>query len=78
MLRHPEGDSPMHQTLHQNDVDHEVHHRIGDLYSTATEVRTGRRDDGDQPGIVSRTRWTIGRHLVSIGETVSGSHASHA
>ena len=74
MLRHPEGVDPVHQTLHQNDVDHLVHDRIGDLYSTAREIRPGRRDGEERAGIVTRTRWTIGRRLVSIGHTVSGSH----
>ena len=68
----------MHQTLHQHDVDHEVHHRIGDLYSTATELREPRKSPTGHPGIVSRTRTTIGRRLVAIGETVSGSHPTHA
>jgi len=68
----------MHQTLHQNDVDHLVHDRIGTLYSTAAETRTGRTDRGAEAGIVTRTRWTVGRHLVSIGESVSGSRTTHA
>jgi hypothetical protein len=75
MLRHREGDDPVHQTLHQHDVDHEVHHRIGDLYSTASEVRSTRRDVADRAGIVARTRTVIGRQLVSIGHTVAGQHA---
>ena len=68
----------MHQTLHQNDVDHLVHDRIGTLYSTALETRPNRPDRGAEVGLVSRTRWTIGRHLVSIGESVSGSRPTHA
>ena len=74
MLRHPEGVDPVHQTLHQNDVDHLVHERIGDLYSAARETRPGRRDGDAHTGLVTRTRWTIGRRLVSLGQTVSGSH----
>jgi hypothetical protein len=80
MLRHPEGIDPVHQTLHQNDVDHLVHDRIGSLYAVASETR-GRQDDhgtrGDA-GLVARTRVSLGRHLVSLGESVSGSRATHA
>jgi hypothetical protein len=65
----------MHDTLHQNDVDHLVHDRIGDLYSTAREVHPGRRDAAERTGLVTRTRTTIGRRLVSIGHSVSGQHA---
>jgi hypothetical protein len=69
----------MHQTLHQNDVDHLVHDRIGSLYSTAAETRTSRTDRSEsEAGIVTRTRWTVGRHLVSIGESVSGTRTTHA
>lgn len=78
MLRHPEGVHPVSQPLRQNDVDHEVHHRIGALYSTADELRPGRRAAADHAGLVTRTRWSIGRRLVSIGESVSGSHPTHA
>ena len=65
----------MHATLHQNDVDHLVHDRIGDLYTTARETHIARRDAGERTGFVMRTRWTIGRRLVSIGHSVSGQHA---
>jgi hypothetical protein len=72
---HPEGDSPMHETLHQNDVDHLVHDRIGDLYATARELHVGRRTPAERLGLVTRTRATIGRRIVSIGHTVSGQAA---
>jgi hypothetical protein len=65
----------MHDTLHQNDVDHLVHDRIGELYSAARELRVARHDACEHPGLLARTRWTIGRRLVSIGHTVSGQHA---
>ena len=65
----------MHATLHQNDVDYLVHDRIGDLYTTARETHIGRRDGSERTGLVTRTRWTIGRRLVSIGQSVSGQHA---
>ncbi|HEY3336617.1 MAG TPA: hypothetical protein VGK16_15405 [Candidatus Limnocylindrales bacterium] len=68
----------MHETLHQNDVDHLVHDRIGSLYSTALETRPNRAEHAAGTGIVRRTRSTIGRHLVSIGESVGGSRPTHA
>ena len=73
---YPEDPSPMSQTLHQNDIHDLVQHRIGDLYTTASELRETRRHapEGDA-GLVARTRWTIGRRLVSIGQTVAGTHA---
>jgi hypothetical protein len=75
MLRHSEGEDPVHQTLHQNDVDHLVHDRIVDLHSIASELRPSRRP-GHGLGLVARTRSTIGRHLVSLGHSVSGQHAA--
>ena len=68
----------MHQTLHQNDVDHLVHDRIGSLYAVASETRTNRADRGVEAGIVTRTRWSVGRHLVSIGESLAGTRTTHA
>ena len=65
----------MHPTIHQNDVDYLVQDRIGDLYSTAREVHVARRDPAMRSGLVTRTRGTIGRRLVSIGHSVSGQHA---
>jgi hypothetical protein len=65
----------MHATLHQNDVDSLVENRmylaqdrISDLYATARELHVGHRDVSERTGLVTRTRWTIGRHLVSIGQ----------
>jgi hypothetical protein len=78
MLQHPEGVDPMHQTLHQNDVDFLVHDRIGSLYAVASATRNNRDDRGAEAGIVTRTRWSVGRHLVSLGESVSGSRPTHA
>ena len=57
----------MHQTLHQNDVDFLVHDRIGSLYVVASETRNNRDDRGAEAGIVTRTRWSVGRHLVTLG-----------
>ena len=68
----------MHQTLHQNDVDFLVHDRIGSLYAVASETRNNRDNRGAEAGIVARTRVNLGRHLVSLGESVSGSRPTHA
>jgi len=68
----------MHQTLHQNDVDHLVHDRIGSLYAVASETRSNRADRGAEAGIVTRTRWSLRRRVVSIGESLAGSRATHA
>ena len=66
----------MQQTLHQNDIHDLVQDRIGDLYATARELREARRDAcGPESGIVNRARWSLGRRLVSIGQTVAGTHA---
>ena len=73
---YPEDPRPMSQTLHQNDIHDLVQDRIGDLYSTASELRETRRHAPESDaGLVTRTRWTIGRRLVSIGQTVAGTHA---
>ena len=73
---YPEDPNPMSQTLHQNDIHDLVQDRIGDLYATASELRQTRRQATEtDPGLVMRTRWSIGRRLVSIGQTVSGTHA---
>ena len=74
--RHPEGPITMRQTLHQNDIHDLVHDRIGDLYATARELREARRHECEpDPGLVARTRWSIGRRLVSLRESVAGTHA---
>jgi hypothetical protein len=62
-------------TIHQNDIDHLVHDRIGELYATARQVHEGRRDDSDRTGLVVRTRSSLGRRLVSLGHTVAGQGA---
>jgi hypothetical protein len=73
---YPEDPNPMSQTLHQNQFKDLVQDRIGDLYATASELRdTRRRTPESDAGLVTRTRWTIGRRLVSIGQTVAGTHA---
>ncbi|MEO5964569.1 MAG: hypothetical protein ABIR11_03820 [Candidatus Limnocylindrales bacterium] len=65
----------MYDTLRQNDIDHLVQDRIGDLYATARELRPAHRDIDIHTGLVTRTRWSIGRRLVSLGNTVAGQHA---
>ena len=73
---YPEDPSPMSQTLHQNQFQDLVQDRIGDLYATASELRETRRHAPEtDAGLVTRTRWSIGRRLVSIGQTVAGTHA---
>ena len=73
---YPEDPSPMSHTLHQNQFNDLVQDRIGDLYTTASELRDTRRQAPDSDaGLVTRTRWTIGRRLVAIGQTVAGTHA---
>ena len=75
-MPYPEDPSPMSHTLHQNDIHDLVQDRIGDLYATASELRETRRHAPEtDPGLVMRTRWSIGRRLVSIGQTVAGTHA---
>ena len=74
--QHPEASAAMHQTLHQNDIHDLVQDRIGDLYTTARELREARRDPcAAETGLVTRARWTVGRRLVSLGQTVAGTHA---
>lgn len=65
----------MHDTLHQNDLEHLVHERIGDLYSIARELHGSRRDAVAHGGLLMRTRSTVGRRLVSIGHSVAGQGA---
>src|SRR5262245_36428746 len=78
-----EGDSTMPDSLQLSAVDHLAHDRIHDLYATATETRgdAHRGDDlapgdaGDsagKPGLMARTRGTLGRGLISIGSAVAG------
>ena len=75
-MPYPEDPSPMSHTLHQNQFQDLVQDRIGDLYATASELRETRRQATEtDPGLVMRTRWSIGRRLVSIGQTVAGTHA---
>ena len=74
----------MSQTVHQTHVpdlvqDRIVRDRIGDLYATANEIRQGRRQaPACDPGLVTRTRWSVGRRLESFGQTVAGTHARGA
>jgi hypothetical protein len=66
----------MHQTLHQNDIHDLVQDRIGDLYTTARELRDARRDECEaESSLVTRARWSVGRRIVSLGQTVAGTHA---
>jgi hypothetical protein len=68
-----EGADTMQDSLQLSAVDHLAHDRISDLLTTASETRTdGRRPADDRPGLVTRTRLTLGRRLISIGSVVAG------
>ena len=75
---HTKGVPVVSSPLRQNDVDNEVRHRISTLYSAASEVHPAQRSTDAPAGLVTRTRWSLGRRLVSIGESVSGSQPTHA
>lgn len=62
----------MHEPLHLAGVDHLVPDRIHELRHTACETKGVRRDATDHPGLVARTRGSVGRRLISIGTTVAG------
>jgi hypothetical protein len=72
--RHTLGARAVYEPIHLNN-DYLVHDRIHDLRETACELRAARRTDGDRTGLLARTRWTVGRRLISIGSAVSGQHA---
>ena len=65
------------QTNHPSDVNPLVADRIHDLYETSSELHATRRPKAAaaQTGLVTRTRWTIGKRLISIGSAVAGQHA---
>ena len=66
----------MPDSLQLSAVDHLAHDRIHDLYATATETRSDtRRIASDRPGLVTRTRYNVGRRLISLGSAVAGPHA---
>lgn len=65
----------MYEPIRLNNADYLVHDRIHDLRETACELRAVRRAGGDRTGLIARTRWTVGRRLISIGGAVSGQHA---
>ena len=49
--------------------------RIADLQSSAAQARASRRPGIERPGLVLRTRASLGRSLMSLGHTVAGGHA---
>jgi hypothetical protein len=63
------------QPLHHSDIDQLVHDRIHDLYDTASDLRAARRSACERVGLVMRTRWSVGRRLISIGSAVTGQEA---
>ncbi|MEW6225321.1 MAG: hypothetical protein AB1627_11915 [Chloroflexota bacterium] len=69
------GDSDVYEPLHLNDMAQVTHDRIHDLYETAAELRATRRPACERVGLLMRTRWSVGRRLISIGSAVSGQHA---
>ncbi|HYO43411.1 MAG TPA: hypothetical protein VES19_09455 [Candidatus Limnocylindrales bacterium] len=62
----------MHEPLHLAGVDHLVPERIHDLHLTACETKGIRRDHADRTGLLTRTRGSVGRRLISLGSTVAG------
>lgn len=62
----------MHEPLHLAGVDHLVPERIHDLRMTACETRGLRRDPAQHDGLLTRTRGSVGRRLISLGTTVAG------
>jgi hypothetical protein len=69
------GDHDVYEPIHLNDMAPVAHDRIHDLYETAAELRATRRTAGGRVGLLMRTRWSLGRRLISIGSAVSGQHA---
>jgi hypothetical protein len=67
----------MYQTTNPTEVNPLVGDRIHDLYETSSELRASRgpRHTSERAGLLDRTRWTIGRRLISIGSAVAGQHA---
>jgi hypothetical protein len=65
----------MNEPLHLAGVDGFARDRIADLHAIAAETRAPRRIDGGQAGLITRTRATLGRRLVSLGGTVAGHQA---
>jgi hypothetical protein len=65
----------MHDHILPTEVTPLVGDRIHDLYETSTELRAARKPkDPCEPetSLVTRTRWTIGKRLISIGSAVAG------
>ena len=46
--------------------------RVADLQSAAAQARASRRPGVERPGLVVRTRASLGRSLMSLGHTVAG------
>lgn len=65
----------MYEPLHLNDMTPVAYDRINDLYATAAELRASRRSACERMGLIMRTRWSLGRRLISLGGVVAGGHA---
>jgi hypothetical protein len=69
------GERSMNEPLHLAGVDGFAHDRIADLHATAVETRAPRRIGAGHAGLLTRTRTSLGRRLISLGSTVAGHHA---
>ncbi len=65
----------MNEPLHLAGVDGFAQDRIAELHATAAETRAPRRTSVIQAGLLTRTRSTLGRRLISLGSTVAGNNA---
>jgi hypothetical protein len=64
----------MYEPIHLNN-DFLVPDRIHELQEIACELRSSRRLTGDRAGLLTRTRWSLGRRLVAFGSSLSGQGA---
>jgi hypothetical protein len=65
----------MYEPLHLSGVDYLAQDRITELVAIAAEVKGVRRDAGQRSGMLTRSRLTLGRRLISLGTAVAGPHA---
>ena len=66
----------MPDSLQLSAVEYLAHDRINDLYAARTETRTPlRRSSAERPGLLARTRGTVGRRLIDLGSAVAGQQA---
>ncbi len=65
----------MDEPLHEKEMEYVARDRINELYQTAAELRASRRPARGRVGLLTRTRWSIGRRLISLGTALAGGHA---